>query len=351
MADPSGDSSWSGLSELFEARRKRGPLVHIPTGIAAIDRMTGGGFPYGSLITAVGLPDSAKTLFLLDIGCRYSEQEIKAGLLCVDEEPQDILCRLVQRAGYSREQFEDATDGELAMMERSIRAPLKTFDAEKTIEDAAEAMAAIGGGYLGIDSLQTVSCRAVKLLREPSERQIVALNTMAARRVSIQHRLVVVATSESNRDYARNVSKGANPMTAGAESRAIEYRARCQVVLSSHSDTKIRVDVPKNKLGAKETFYLDIDKQRQKMTEGSRPVPTKSAAAKSREEQREESRQGKVKSDREAAVLIMTKHPEINARDFRLKMRNAVGAGSDRSDAARDWWLETFGNRTSVGQQ
>jgi hypothetical protein len=293
-------------------------------------------------MTVVGLPDAAKTLLVLELACRFSSIGVPSGILCVDEEPQDILCRLVQRAGYTRKQFENATSAELALMQRKVGTPPFELFYDVTIEEAAEKMAAMApdGCYLGVDSVQTASCRAMSLHRDPAERTIVSLNMSALRRAATHYRMITVGTSESNREYSKSKEKGLDPnaMNAGAESRAIEYRARCQLVMSSDGENTIEVLVPKNKLGRRDSFNLHIDFERQTLSDAGRVVRPDGRDV--RKKARQRARIDQDAADRAAAAQILTADPKLCQRDYRARMSNATGAGHTRADAARIWWLD-----------
>src|SRR5678815_1197380 len=58
-----------------------GPLVHEPTGISALDKLTGGGPVYGSRWYLLGAPDAGKTALLLQIAHVFALRGICVGIL------------------------------------------------------------------------------------------------------------------------------------------------------------------------------------------------------------------------------------------------------------------------------
>ena len=64
-------------------------------------------------------------------------------------------------------------------------------------------------------------------------------------------------------------------MTAGAESRTIEFKGRCLLALSAVDALTIQVSIPKNKLGLREepAFYLRLDREGQTLADCPPPEP------------------------------------------------------------------------------
>jgi predicted ATP-dependent serine protease len=99
-----------------------GPLIHEPTGFAKLDEATGGGPVYGTRWVVVGAPDAGKTALLVQIGHEYAKRGIHVGFLAVDEEAGDLVTRLAQRVGFSRQDCERRDPEMLAKMSE-VRIP------------------------------------------------------------------------------------------------------------------------------------------------------------------------------------------------------------------------------------
>ena len=76
---------------MSESRVVAAPAVKVPTGVAGLDEMLGGGFPAGHVVLVTGLPGTGKTClalqFLLE-GTRHGE---KAVFLSLEEDVPQLL--------------------------------------------------------------------------------------------------------------------------------------------------------------------------------------------------------------------------------------------------------------------
>lgn len=289
-------------ASVLAAWAAEGPMVHEPTGLDTIDEATDGGPVYGSRWYVSGAPDAGKTALEVQILHGWARRGIAVGLLAVDEEPGDIVTRLVQREGFTRSACERRDPGELgAMQERLAALPIRLYDGAWTIERAAADLAAFAAergarAALGIDSLQTVRCAAEDgAERELSPNAAVEMRVRAVRAVASEHRLIALATSEMSRAGYRSKSTRdqIDPMAASKWSGAIEYSAR--VLLSLRSvpgvPNTIEIEIPKNKHGRGsrraadgEAVYLEIDRPTQTLREvEAPPVPDEGDRAAARE--------------------------------------------------------------------
>jgi KaiC/GvpD/RAD55 family RecA-like ATPase len=268
--------------------RVEGPLIHEATGIARLDELTGGGPVYGSRWYVLGAPDACKTALIVQCADEWVRRGIVVGLLAVDEEADDITTRLAQRAKFRRAECEEREPRILSEMEAALATcSIRLYGPEWTVEEAAGDLvrdAASRGErrqVLFVDSVQTVTCNAMlEAEREMSERQIVTANVRAIRDVATRCRMLVMATSEMNRNAYRNVeaAEQSNDMAAGKESGAIEYGARVMLSFRSVRDhgELVEVRATKNKHGpsypAVDAFYLAINRARQTLEEAEAPV-------------------------------------------------------------------------------
>lgn len=329
------------VADVIAGFREEGPLVHEPTGIAKLDELTGGGLVYGSRVYLNGAPDAGKTALLIQLAHTYAKRGIAVGLLAVDEEAGDLVTRLAQRVGYSRRTCEIRDKMDLDQMHSLIGdLPIRIYDAEWTIEEAANDLAAwakanTGGlAMLGIDSTQTVKCDAERTAqREMSEVTAVTARVAAIRRKATEHRLIAVATSEMGRGaYASgDPERQTNTMASGKWSGAIEYSARVLIGLrsvSGESDT-VEIDVAKNKLGPKGVFYLRIDRASQTLNEiAYEPPPPRSAKDKAADKVEQTGK------DAEIVAQILAERPGLGVRELRAAVKAKAGIGVERVDAA-----------------
>jgi KaiC/GvpD/RAD55 family RecA-like ATPase len=323
------------LAQAFEAHRKRGPLVRLPTGLEGIDRATCGGIPLGGTVFFVGAPDAAKTLLLLVIAIAWARRGILVGFMAVDEELDDLVTRIAQQTvtcespdgeaiHFSRQDYERGSAEVITDIEKRIgELPILFFDASWSLERATEYLAAEAKrqdkrSAFFADSLQTV--RSSSTPEDASERRTVADNAKALRQAAVRHGMATLATSESNREYSKAKRKGeaAVAMSAGAESRAVEFTARALFVLSAVEDSNlIEVEVPKNKLGPRKAFHLAIDRATQTLSDAPSPelVPKASRSEANAERRRVQAAKTAERKERERAESEQRKKVEAAERE------------------------------------
>jgi hypothetical protein len=264
-----------------------GPLVHEPTGLSDLDRLTGGGPIYGSRWYLLGAPDAGKTALLVQLAHLWAERGVAVGMLAVDEEPDDITTRLVQRSKFSRTHCEQRHPAIVAKMATAIAdLPLRFYPPGCPIEAAAADLAtfAKAKGHkrtaMFVDSVQQITCDALAAAdREVCPRDAINANVKAIRAVATEHKMIVIATSEMNRTAYRSVesAEASNDMAAGKESGAIEYSARVMLSLRSVKDHPelMQVRMVKNKHGASAPaaadFFLKIDRASQTIEDSVAP--------------------------------------------------------------------------------
>jgi KaiC/GvpD/RAD55 family RecA-like ATPase/5S rRNA maturation endonuclease (ribonuclease M5) len=391
--EPSGPSPTPSpvtLAQAFEARRKRGPLVRMSTDIEGIDRATCGGIPFGSTVFVVGAPDAAKTLLLFTIATAWARRDILAGFMAVDEEIDDLVTRLAQQTAkeisaegevirnFTRSDYEVGSTEMITRIKSAIgELPILFFDSAWTVERAT-AHVASEAKRLGkrsaffADSLQTVRSEATP--EDASERRVVADNAKALRQAAVRFGIATLATSESNREYSKAKRKGEAgiAMSAGAESRAVEFTARALFVLSSVEDSNlIEVEIPKNKLGPRKTFHLAIDRATQTLSDAPSPeiapkVDRQAArderrrlqvteTSERKERERAEAERRKVAEAAEKMVAEDRKLVALLREDrvwLKTEARAALGGGKDPASAtiarARAYLVESKGANNST---
>jgi hypothetical protein len=214
------------------------------------------------------------------------------------------------------------------------------YGPEWTIEAAAEDLAlhakAMGlltpGPYprraaLFVDSIQQVTCDAMLLDADMSERQVVNANVRAVRSVASLYRMFVAATSEMNRNAYRNIeaAEQSNDMAAAKESGAIEFSARVMLALRSvkGQGDLVQVRMVKNKHGpsypAVDDFFLALDRGRQTLTMAEAPKAEPGKAAKT------QARKAEHVTAAARVAEYLAAHPGGGARDIRSALRRAMG--------------------------
>lgn len=311
-----------------------GPLEHQPTGFPTLDDRTDGGPAYGTRWYFMGAPDAGKTLVLVQVVDIYLGDGLAVGMLCVDEEPGDVMCRFLQRRGFTRAELEKR-DPRTLQMARD-RAPelrnLHMYDSTWTIERAAADLASKGARRmcLTVDSVQTVTCDA-EAGENLSVREAVTARAQAIRAVAMRYRLIALATSEMGRGAYRSFNtEDIDDIASAKESGAIEYSARVLLALRSvkkHPDM-LELRIAKNKHGARgEAMGLRLSRRLQQLEEAE--LPTQSDGAETRETARITR-----ESDRnlKAAVTlahVLVEKPGVSARNVLPALRAKMGSCSD----------------------
>lgn len=284
---PAPESGTSPLAVLAQWRRE-GPRVHLPTGIEGLDTMTNGGPPLGSRVYVVGAPDAGKTMLVCALVDRMLATGLieAAGILAIDEDPEGVVTRLLQRRGVTRDECESREPGVLQRAEDLLRTlPLRIYDSTWTIERAAVDLANGTGGtaarqrgrrVLVIDSIQTARSSS-----EPDDSTgytMVTARVQAIREAASRYGLLVIATSEMSRAAYRskNREEQIDDMASAKESGAIEYSAQlllsCRPVAGVPDTMELRV--AKNKYGPRHGgdmpgVFLRLDKASQELTQAT----------------------------------------------------------------------------------
>jgi hypothetical protein len=342
---PKSEDAALSPSAVFAQWRSEGPLVHEPTGIATLDRLTGGGPVYGCRIYTPGAPDAGKTGFAVHVGDTWAQRGIAIGWLAIDEEASDVQTRLLQRRGFSRAQCEKRDTAELQQMEARLDGlPFLYFGPERTIEDAAatlDAFAKTRGmrAALFVDTIQAATCAATRGRDDLGPRDVVSRNVAALRAVATRYRMIGWGISEMNRGAYRSIeaAEQSNDMASGAESRAIEFSARLMLALRSVKDQRdlVEVRVVKNKLGpSNETLHLRIDREHMTFKESGAPEADP-AELRRAEDEKKARNQRDVERDATALAVVVRNNPGLGVRELRGAARaTGLGLGNDRFDAA-----------------
>lgn len=334
-------------SDILDRWAKHGPLIHLPTGIRGLDLMIGGGPVFGTRFYFLGAPDAGKTALIVQILDEYLERGLAVGLLAVDEDPEDLLQRFLQRRNWTRQQCEQRKPEDLAQMREQVAGlPLRLYDASYSIEAAAEDLARFAKerglrAAFGIDSIQTARCALED--ESASRYEAVTARVQAVRRVATEHDFITFATSEMSRAAYRSVAAGEriNDMAAAKESGAIEYSARVAVSLRSveNQPDLVNLRVIKNKHGQSHApsepgIHLRLDRKHQRLTEDTEfacPQPENSAKAKAALKDQE------TLEDAARIAVIVARTPGIVSTDLEAaaSARTPGGMGVKRFGRAR----------------
>lgn len=337
-------------ADVLRRWRDDGPLVHIPTGIVALDEMTGGGPVLGTRIYCNGAPNAGKTALAVQVADTWSQCGLVVGILAIDEEPDDLMQRFLQRRGWPRQATELRDPVELDRMERQIaELPIVFYGCEDNIGSAGadlarRAKAAGKPAALFVDSIQSAA--------EGEDRKAaVAAAVAAARAVASRHRMIVWCTSEMNRAAYRSSVSAAeqNGMAAGADSRNIEFQARVLLNLTSIAGEGDRIEcrVVKNKLGRdhlaeEQGIVLHLNRATQELTEDATFLVPKATHPKNAEKAKE------LLHDQALLAELIARQPGIGGKDLDTAFRARAMCGTTRFSLARHALGEAIVKRPGV---
>jgi replicative DNA helicase len=332
--------------DVLDTWQRHGPLAHQPTGIATLDKLTGGGLARGTRCYIVGAPDAGKTALLVQLADTYITQGLIVGILAVDAEPGDVLERFLQRRGWPRWQCERREAGDMAAMRQQVEElGLLMFDNTWNIEAAAKELASVAhqlgrSAMLGVDSVQTVHCALEE--QTGSRYEAVTARVQALRAVADLYRLIVVATSEMSRSAYRSSDprNQLNDLASAKESGAIEYSARVLLALRSvegESDV-VELRIAKNKHGPSHRhnepgIHLRLNRDRQVLTEATDFV--RSTANVSEEKVEKAERQGLDDAATLARILAKQQGMKATRLEERATATTKGGMGDRRFRRAR----------------
>lgn len=278
------DVAITPAAERVLARMTRGPLLHMPTGLASWDEASRGGLLTRRVHVIAGEPDSGKTALAHQLALHWARLGYAVVWLAIDEPRDGIEDRIGQAHGLALEDLE-AGDGvavsTLAGVLRDLP-QLQILDQEEdhvVIEDAVRELLAharrIGapGAVLVVDSIQTATCRAASTAARPLQERERIDAVVAALKAAARSGVLVLATSETGRGSyrARSAKDRTAEMAAAKGSGSIEFAALTQVVLSRIGKGEyagdVRVGFAKNKRGAAQwkngtAFRLERDPDR-----------------------------------------------------------------------------------------
>lgn len=273
-------STWENPADVL--RRQKDVSTRYPTGIPTVDHMTKGGLPRGRIAVMVGRPGAGKTGLAIQMAASVAQRhpDVAVGLYLADEGLEAGVIRMAQHLGFDREHLE-AADPEVI---REASEKLEGYrgriycldpDAEDaSLEAFLDGMATRADGrpqLWVIDSAQVIRLAAAaskKLDRRMTVDAVCRMVKAAARRRGA----VALLLSQSNRGSyrAKKEDDQADPLSAGAETGQLEHMADLFMFLAPDGDDRVKVQVPKNRLGRGprlEPFFMALNRDRATYTE------------------------------------------------------------------------------------
>lgn len=318
-------------------RKLRDQPDPIPTGIPVLDERLRGGMRPGKALVIGGTAGAGKTALGLQIALAAAKAGCAVACFMADEGREPALIRLGQQLGYIREQIEEGMEAALAGIERDLTGKAITFpdpdaEADTTVEGITEALVQAYPGrtkLLLLDSIQTVHTRHP--LREiPTLRERIMENARTARRLAVEHGLILLYTSEVNRSWyrSRKEEDRASDLAAFAEAR-IEFSGDVLLAMRAGEDDPDLVDVriPKNRLGHRTPFLLRLDRKRALFG----PVDADAGAVLG-----EPKDPPGVEKQRQAILRALTRHPDLTRQQLWDAVGGSRNAFSEALDQLRD---------------
>jgi KaiC/GvpD/RAD55 family RecA-like ATPase len=256
------------------------PSQRITTGIPALDQASGGGIPVSGLVTLQGSPGAGKTSLAIQIA-------VRAALGCVgdvwmvmhDEGARGACVRVGQNLGLDRDLVEsDDPETMVAYQKKFVGAGnIHTLDPDDPSVSLESVIASIEAAHwakedeaasiLVLDSTQTAVTGADFDGDRARVSYVMDELKKAARRIP----LLVFNISQLNRSAYRhkNPEDNANPLSGGAESRAIEFQSDLLLHLDGDIQTVVTARIVKNRFhrGAKPSWRMRYDVARAAFTE------------------------------------------------------------------------------------
>ncbi len=258
-------------SPMMVLRQLRNSGTPIPAGIAELDQRLRGGMRPGRALVAGGTAGVGKTAFVIQMGVAAERAGCAVAILCSDEGREPGIVRLGQQQGFDRELLETGHEATFEMLGRELAGRTLSFPDpdgdDGTLEGVTEALVRVyptQPKVVIVDSIQTVKSR-----RPPTDfsslRERIMWNARTARRLAVEHSLVMIYTSEMNRAWyrAKREEDRTSDLAAFAEAR-IEYAGDVLLAMRSSEEDPdlVTIRIAKNRLGHRTPFLLRLDRKR-----------------------------------------------------------------------------------------
>lgn len=329
-ADPAPER-WLHPSDVLRNLKHAG--TRFPTGIRSIDEATRGGIQRGRVVTIVGQPGAGKTGLALQIAARIADSDpagVFVALYLDDEGTESGVIRLAQHGGGSRDLIEAANPEaiESAAVRLQTRQNLLCYNGElraSNLSDFLEVSALEAAGrveILVIDSAQVITTGSAGPAKD--RRLTVAEVAETVRKRTRLQGAITLLLSQSNRASYRSKKgdENSDPISAGAESAALEFNADVLVFMATAGQDVSTVVIPKNRLGPRIKAPFEISWNRATATFSQDDSETGSAEhdAMIREEKR-------VQLLASKAYATMRNHPEGLSGKAVCELSGLSGAG------------------------
>jgi len=223
-----------------ELRRffERGPVDRVSTGFPDLDGLCGGGFTVPRRVFIVGAPGASKTGALATMAKAAFDAGFFVGFIAIDEEIPDLHLRFVESTEYPLTDLETPPSEEFkrAAIEYAdrYRERVQLWGYETSVPEAAEKLAAKAASEgrkaaLFIDSLHAAATLQAK--GGETAKELVEKIVKVIRECADKYRMLLVASCESNREAYGDSGTRTGNLSAGAESRTIEFAAQTLIVL------------------------------------------------------------------------------------------------------------------------
>lgn len=248
-----------------------------PTGLAPLDKALRGGMRLEKVMIVGGAPGAGKTALLRQVADFMCRIGVCVGWLAGDEEPSAIDGRRLQAIGVRREVAEQPDEPTLNLAAQVLAPlPFVIYDAAEgwTVERAFVDLAARypdqPRAFFG-DSVQTIRTERTATIESERKKIDDVMMTAKALARSPQTRAMCAFTSELARGSYRSEAsaEATNDLAAFKESGGIEYYGHILLVLRSMKGegAYVEVSMPKNRLGPKIDFVLQMDFETTNLTE------------------------------------------------------------------------------------
>lgn len=340
---------WRTPAERARAIGYAGPRVAL--GLPTLDTATRGGLRPGTFVVIGGAPGAGKTSIVVQVARELHARGHAVGVLASDEGADGLLIRWGQSLGLVRDDLERGCPQAREYLAREVDSErlLLVDQAEEdavAIELLGERLASIAPatelpGVLVVDSIQTA--RTVLGAAAETPRARVEAAIAALRYFARAHGFVVLATSEMARsNYRGGGVPGTDAIASFKESGAVEYQADLLLALTTPKGAGelIDVEVPKNRLGPKPSFRLEIDHARATVREVD--VAETEVDEDGRASAMEAARSAKVEAAAKAMLLALARQGSVpGQRELRTLVQ---GSTSLRAEAVA--WLRARGRIT-----
>ena len=276
----SDPSSWKSPAD--RARKLGGLGARLCFPFATLNKATRGGVPSGKVIGFGGAPGAGKTTLVVQVAVDLAKLGHHVAILAADEDADGLLIRIGQILGFDRAMLEagDEETKESFALHLADLPNLLLVDSDEeqvTVEEVSAELHERAEGnqtVLIVDSLQTARVFGMEEARDPRARIDMVMATLKREAKQRGHRIYATAELARGAYRSQNVSERTDDLAAFKESGGIEYGLTTALVLRSVPGDGGLVDVtmPKNRLGQKLPFRIELSFARATFKEVDMPV-------------------------------------------------------------------------------